>query len=229
MVNVPSADQQYINQDAAATGLPVSVVAAQVSLESGFRTNAVSSAGALGPYQFLPSTYVGLGFPAGTESNWAESSLAYQKYMKQLLAQENGSVFKALEAYNAGPGNLAAGAGYANSILSAAGQGVNITAGGGSSANTTGILSDLNPAHWASALEQDVVINPVKKVWNWMLNALGVKSLTDLLERGALIVFGTILVILGLHSFVKNTNTGSKARDVAENAIPEAEDVAVAE
>jgi hypothetical protein len=49
--------------------------------------------------------------------------------MNQLLAEEHGDVRNALAAYNAGPGNLSAGYGYADSILSLAGQSPNVQVG----------------------------------------------------------------------------------------------------
>lgn len=45
----------------------------------------------------------------------------YVVYMRELIGSE-GSLRNALAAYNAGPGNLPAGYGYADTILSAAGQ-----------------------------------------------------------------------------------------------------------
>lgn len=151
MVSVPSADVTYIQQAATGTGLPYAVVAAQVDDESGFQAGAVSSAGAEGPYQFLPSTFTGLGFPAGQEFSWPVETQAYIAYMKQLLKWAGGDVRKALAAYNAGPGNWQAGLGYADSILRAAGQSPGITASGGgggaAAAQTTSFLGDvsLNP------------------------------------------------------------------------------------
>lgn len=141
MVAIPSNVAPYITQAAKGTGLPESVVAAQVNDESGFRTGLVSSAGALGPYQFEPGTWAALGFPAGQENSWPIATQAYIRYMRQLLAQFGGDVRKALAAYNAGPGNVAAGYGYADSILSAAGQPVTLTSATGTA--TGGAQADV--------------------------------------------------------------------------------------
>jgi hypothetical protein len=147
MVAVPAQYEGMLKNAATETGLPYGVVAAQVNDESGFDPSALSGAGAEGMFQFLPSTYTGLGFPAGTENDPNQEVKAYIAYMKQLLAWAGGDVRKALAAYNAGQGNWQAGIGYADSILSAAGQPTTVTAGGapapggssgGTSAQTTG-------------------------------------------------------------------------------------------
>jgi soluble lytic murein transglycosylase-like protein len=119
----PSSVTGYILQAAQGTGLSESVVAAQVQVESNYESGAISPAGAEGPYQFMPSTWAMLGFPAGQEFDWAASTHAYINYMRQLLAWSGGSVRQALAAYNAGQGNWQAGLGYADQILSMAGQG----------------------------------------------------------------------------------------------------------
>lgn len=124
-------------QAAKNTGLPVSVVAAQINVESAGNPNAVSPAGAEGEFQFLPSTYVGLGFPAGTEFDPAIEVRAYEKYMTELLQWAKGDVRKALAAYNAGQRDWEAGLGYADGILQAAGHGGGLTVGK-SQAPTTG-------------------------------------------------------------------------------------------
>lgn len=146
---IPSNVVQYIKEAASGTGLPESVVAAQNYVESDYGRNVgPSSAGAEGPWQFLPSTWSGLGEPAGQENNWSVSTQAYVKYMKQLLAQEHGNVRNALAAYNAGPANLQAGYGYADEILSLAGQSKSVSVGPSAAtgdntggANTTSFLS----------------------------------------------------------------------------------------
>ena len=122
-VNSPSGVTGYIRQAARGTGLPESVVAAQIEVESNYESGAVSPAGAEGPYQFMPSTWATLGFPAGQEFNWATSTHAYINFMRLLLAWSGGNVQQALAAYNAGQANWQAGLGYADHILSMAGQG----------------------------------------------------------------------------------------------------------
>ena len=119
----PSSTTDYIQQAAQGTGLAESVVAAQVQVESNYDSGAISPAGAEGPYQFMPSTWATLGFPAGQEFNWATSTHAYVSFMRLLLAWSGGNVRQALAAYNAGQGNWQAGLGYADQILSMAGHG----------------------------------------------------------------------------------------------------------
>lgn len=150
---VPSAIAKFIQQAAQGTKLPESVVAAQNYTESGYGTNlGPSSAGAEGPWQFEPSTYTGLGFSLGTINDWSDSTSAYIKYMNQLLVEEGGNVRDALAAYNAGPANLSAGYGYADSILSLAGQSSTITV---ASADTS-TSSSLNPLSGISGLVSSV-------------------------------------------------------------------------
>ena len=119
----PSSTTDYIQQAAQGTGLAESVVAAQVQVESNYDSGAISPAGAEGPYQFMPSTWATLGFPAGQEFDWATSTHAYVSFMRLLLAWSGGNVRQALAAYNAGQGNWQAGLGYADQILSMAGHG----------------------------------------------------------------------------------------------------------
>ena len=118
---IPASAQTYIDEAAKGTGLPVAVVAAQNYTESDYGENqGPSSAGAEGPWQFEPSTFDAYG--SGSITSWPDSTAAYIKLMNTLLSQYNGNVSDALAAYNAGPGNLAAGAGYASTILSLAGS-----------------------------------------------------------------------------------------------------------
>lgn len=123
-VTVPADVVQYIQQASNGTGIGFQIVACQVNMESGFNPNAVSPTGAQGPYQFEPGTWAGYG--SGSPFNWADSTRAYINYMNALARIEGNDIFNMLAAYNAGPGNLSAGAGYAQSILDCAGAGVGI-------------------------------------------------------------------------------------------------------
>lgn len=119
---VPAQYQGWVQQAATATGLPATVVAAQINQESGFKPSVTSPTGAQGIAQIEPGTWAGLGI-AGSPYDPGPALQGYGKLMSQLLAQYHGNVRDALAAYNAGSGNIAAGYGYADSILSAAGAG----------------------------------------------------------------------------------------------------------
>lgn len=90
-------------------GLLLSVILA----ESSFRTDAVSSKGAVGLMQLLPSTAQGLA--AEMDLAWSDgSTLSDPKlnialgsfYLSRLLEIYHGDLHLALAAYNMGPGNL---------------------------------------------------------------------------------------------------------------------------
>lgn len=178
---VPAQYDQWISTASSETGLPATVVAAQINDESGFNPDALSSAGAEGIAQFLPSTYAGEG---GTGSEFvADNELKpYIKLTRQNLKWSGGNVEQALAAYNAGEGNWQAGLGYADTILSNAQQGSNLSVtppdvnvggssgtSGGSSTGTGGGIG-------------------------W-----GPFSLSyDTLERFGLIVLGGLFIIVGI-------------------------------
>lgn len=134
-LNVPGyVPKQYVSDvrnAAQGTGLPASVVAAQVDDESGFDPNSTSPTGAEGITQFEPATFAKYG--KGNAYNPTDDFNAYTNYMNTLLRQFNGNVRDALAAYNAGPANLQAGYGYADAILSKAGVSQSSTAGSKSS------------------------------------------------------------------------------------------------
>jgi Tfp pilus assembly protein FimV len=122
---VPATAATYIRQATRATGMPVAVVAAQNYVESSYGQNMGPSAtGAMGPWQFEPYTWGSYSpAPFSMATNWSASTRAYIAMMKQLLQWSGGNVRQALAAYNAGQGNWQAGLGYADQILSQAGQG----------------------------------------------------------------------------------------------------------
>lgn len=129
MVDVPSYAVSYMKAASAGTGLSFNLVSCQCNAESGFQADVTSPAGAEGPWQFLPSTFYSVA--TGSPFSWHDSTIAYIVYMGDLLRQFGYNVRDALAAYNAGPGNIGAGFGYADGIILCAGNAVVIAAVGG--------------------------------------------------------------------------------------------------
>jgi hypothetical protein len=91
--------------DATISGVPGGYYAAQIKDESGFNPNAVSSAGAEGIAQFLPSTAAHWNPPFDPFDPVA-SLKAGAQYMANGMSQYAGDYAAALSAYNAGGGTL---------------------------------------------------------------------------------------------------------------------------
>lgn len=130
---VPSS---LIGWAAGVIGIPCAVVSAQINDESGGNPQAVSPTGAQGVAQFEPGTWQSTGC-SGSPFNVNDAMKCYAKLMYELVTQYHGNVRNALAAYNAGPGHIAAGYGYADSILAQAGQPGGLAASGGSGAAGT--------------------------------------------------------------------------------------------
>jgi soluble lytic murein transglycosylase-like protein len=89
--------------DAAADkyGLPRILVRSVMAAESGFQADAVSPKGALGLMQLMPQTAVDLG---ADPRDPAQNVDAGVRYLRDLLNKYDGGLWRALAAYNAGPG-----------------------------------------------------------------------------------------------------------------------------
>lgn len=209
----PSQYLSYVQQAASGTGLPLSVTEAQANAESGFNPGATSGAGAEGFWQFLPSTYNSYaaqsGVSPGTEYNVADETKVYVTFMNQLLRDEGGSVFKALEAYNAGEGNLSAGSSYASSILSQAGQSQSLQAG------TAGATTDSITIPGIGTIPTSVS-DVFGSLFNGLLSALGVPSFKDMLQRLGIILLGVALLIVGIR-IVSSGSSGGKSQPLNFN------------
>lgn len=183
MVDVPQRYHAVVKWAAGVIGIPVAVVGAQINDESGFNGGCgeVSSAGAVGIAQFLPSTWSGLGC-SGSPCNDNDAFKCYAKYMYQLVQQEHGNVRNALAAYNAGPGNLQAGYGYADTILAAAGQKPGLQAGGGTGKSGTGPIS-------TTSAPGDCL---------WSVGAFGFSACIFTHSQARAIIGGTLLGVAGV-------------------------------
>jgi soluble lytic murein transglycosylase-like protein len=96
-----------------AYGIPPQVLAAVSWEETGFGANrGPSRAGALGLMQFEPDTARELGI---NPLNDRQAVFGTAEYLTQLGYHHDPE--RALAAYNAGPGNVAAGVGYARAVL----------------------------------------------------------------------------------------------------------------
>lgn len=108
-----------INRCARAEGISAQVVAAVIQAESSFQPRAVSSTGAQGLMQIIPSTWRQVNNEikacAGRHGGECTSDCYYNPelnitigtaYLGRLYRSYNGDMVKALAAYNAGPGEV---------------------------------------------------------------------------------------------------------------------------
>ncbi|HGW3588735.1 TPA: transglycosylase SLT domain-containing protein [Serratia marcescens] len=87
-------------------GLPAGLLRSMVITESGGDPQAVSKAGAKGPFQFMPGTAKDFGLVGDDVFDPEKSAHAAARYMSQLLKMFDGDLGKALAAYNWGQGNV---------------------------------------------------------------------------------------------------------------------------
>ena len=94
--------QQAIARAAERNGIEPELLRALAQVESGFRVDAVSPAGAMGITQIMPATaeQLGLRHPFDLQANLDAGAT----YLREQLDRFGGDVSLALAAYNAGPG-----------------------------------------------------------------------------------------------------------------------------
>lgn len=100
-----SSELDSIFEDAANTyGVSSIILKSIAKAESGFNPSAVSSAGAVGIMQLMPSTAAALGVSNSYDAR--ENIMGGAKYISQLLSNYQGNISLALAAYNAGSANV---------------------------------------------------------------------------------------------------------------------------
>jgi|SRR5580658_672273 soluble lytic murein transglycosylase-like protein len=92
---------ELVDNAARKYGLPPAFVRAVVAVESGYQADAVSPKGAIGLMQLMPATARELGAdPKIPEQNVDAGT----RYLRDLLLKYDNHAYRALAAYNAGPG-----------------------------------------------------------------------------------------------------------------------------
>lgn len=101
---VPEDLDELLEQASRKHGVPVNLLTAVVAVESGFRADAVSPAGAIGLMQLMPATARDMGVldPFDPRQN-VEGGARYLAFLLKHFKSEE----LALAAYNAGPGRVA--------------------------------------------------------------------------------------------------------------------------
>lgn len=98
-------DLYSIFEEASSTyGVSVNLLTSIARVESNFRSDAISSAGAVGIMQLMPATAASLGVTNSYDAR--ENIMGGAKLISQLLSKYNGNTSLALAAYNAGSGNV---------------------------------------------------------------------------------------------------------------------------
>ena len=103
MVGFETPYADLFNEAGARSGIPPRVLAAIGWVESRFQTDAVSSAGAVGMMQFLPSTAASMGVDPHDPTSAIDGTARYLRAQLDRF----GSLEQAIAAYNVGPGAVA--------------------------------------------------------------------------------------------------------------------------
>lgn len=93
--------RRLIEEAARRHGLPVELLDSIAAVESGYNSRAVSPKGAIGLMQLMPETAAAL---EADPTDPAQNVDAAARYLRELLERYDYGLYRALAAYNAGPG-----------------------------------------------------------------------------------------------------------------------------
>ncbi|MGA9289112.1 MAG: lytic transglycosylase domain-containing protein [Anaerobacillus sp.] len=94
----------YIEELSGKYSVDPKLVHSIIKQESGYKSDSISGAGAMGLMQLMPATAASLGVKDPLDPG--QNIEGGVKYMKQMMDKYNGNTQLALAAYNAGPGNV---------------------------------------------------------------------------------------------------------------------------
>lgn len=103
-IEVPESMDAIFEEAAEKYHVPLNLLKAMAKAESNFDEKAVSSAGAQGVMQLMPTTAKALGVEDPFDAR--DNIMGGAKYIAEKLEQYNGDIGLALAAYNAGSGNV---------------------------------------------------------------------------------------------------------------------------
>ncbi len=101
---IPPDINTAINHASQKYSVDANLIKAIIKQESNYNPNEVSSAGAMGLMQLMPTTAEGLGVT--DPFNISQNIDGGTKYISLMLEKYDGDISLALAAYNAGPGNV---------------------------------------------------------------------------------------------------------------------------
>lgn len=198
--------QTIVQQAAAKYGIPAWILWGVYGLETGYGSNVTtSSAGAVGSFQFLPSTAASYGYPvtnATDPGTFTAQADAAAHYLSDLFRRA-GNWNSALQSYSGG--------GYGEAQVRAKNA-----SGGGAAGAVLGAIGNVAsaPINAASSVVSGVsgAASGVSSIANFLTNA------TNWL-RIAEVIAGVILVAMGLRSLTGNTTSPVTLATSAAKAI----------
>lgn len=104
--NQPVQHAQAARRSRGGDGLPPNLLNVVEQAESGGNRFAVSKAGAMGPFQFMPGTAKDMGLCGGEVFDKDLAEAAARRYFQMLFKRYEGDAAKAVAAYNWGMGNV---------------------------------------------------------------------------------------------------------------------------